>query len=79
MKSLLAAGTVLIALAGPAFASECPTLIQKAEEALNTTSLDEATKNKVMEHIAQAKSEHEAGQHTASLVTLKDTMQLLGM
>ena len=79
MKSLLAAGTILIALAGPALASECPTLIQKAEEALNTSSLDEAAKAKISEHIAQAKSEHEAGQHDASLATLKDTMQLLGM
>ena len=79
MKSLSATGTVLIALAGPAFASECPTLIRKAEEALNTASLDEAAKTKVSEHIAQAKSEHEAGQHGASLATLKDTMQLLGM
>ena len=79
MKSLLAAGTILIALAAPAFANECPTLIQKAEEALTTANLDEAAKTKVTEHIAQAKSEHEAGQHDASLATLKDTMQLLGM
>ena len=78
MKSLLAAGTILIALAGPAFASECPAQIQKAEEALNTSSLDEAAKTKISEHIAQAKSEHEAGQHDASLATLKHTMQLLG-
>lgn len=79
MKSLLAAGTILIALAAPAFASECPTQIQKAEEALQTSTLDDAAKAKITEHIAQAKSQHEAGDHTASLATLKDTMQLLGM
>lgn len=79
MKSILVAGTVLIALAGPAFASECPTLILKAEEAMKTATLDEAAMNKINEHIAKAKSEHEAGQHDASLATLKDTMQLLGM
>ena len=79
MKSLLAAGAVLSALAGPALANECPMLIQKSEEALKTSSLDEAGKTKVMEHIAKAKSEHEAGQHEESAATLKDTMQLLCM
>ena len=56
MKSLLAAGTILIALAGPALASECPTLIQKAEEAMKAATLDEAAMNKVME---------QAGEHAA--------------
>ena len=42
MKSMLAAGTILIALAGPAFANECPALIQQSEEALKTSTADEA-------------------------------------
>ena len=79
MKSLLAAGTVLIALAGPAFANECPTQIKKAQDALNTSTLDEAAKTKITEHIATAQSQHDSGQHDESLATLKDTMQLLGI
>ena len=34
IKSLFAAGTIIVALAGSAFASSCPTLAAKAEEAL---------------------------------------------
>lgn len=79
MKSFMFAGAILFALVGPALANQCPTLIQKAEGAMNTATLDDAAKTKVMEHIAKAKSEHEAGQHDASEATLKDTMQLLGM
>lgn len=79
MKSLLAAGTILIALAGPAFANECPALVQQSEEALKTSTADEAMKARIAEHIAKAKSEHESGDHAASLATLKDTMQLLGV
>ena len=79
MKSLLAATAIAAMLVGPAFAGECPTRVQKAEEALKTATFDDAKKTKITEHIAQAKSEHDAGKHDASLVTLKDTFQLLGI
>lgn len=79
MKLLLAATAITVWLVGPAFAGECPTRIQKAEEALNSSTFDDAKKAKIAEHIAQAKMQHEASNHDASLVTLKDTFQLLGM
>ncbi len=63
IKSLLAAGTILVALAGPAFAHQCPSLAAKAEEALKTTTVDDATKAKVTELIATGMSQHEAGKH----------------
>ncbi|MFN0195069.1 MAG: hypothetical protein ACKVP5_24340 [Aestuariivirga sp.] len=79
MKSLLAAGTILFALASPALASQCPTLIMKAEEAMKSASLDDAKSKKIMDHITQAKAEHDAGKHDEAVVTAKDALQLLGM
>ncbi len=69
----------MLAFAGQAFASECPTLIQKAEEALKTATLDEAMTKKISDHIVQAKAEHEGGKHAEAVVTAKDAIQLLGM
>ena len=60
IKSLLVTGTILAALAGPAFAGSCPTLAAKAEEALKTATLDDATKAKVTELITTGKASHEA-------------------
>ena len=79
MKSLLAAAAILIGFSVPAFANECPTLIKKAEEGLQMSSLDEAAKKKVADHIAQAKAEHDAGKHDESVATLNDAMGLLKM
>jgi hypothetical protein len=79
MKSVIAAVAILVGLTMPALASECPDLIKKAEEGLNMSTLDEAGKNKVSEHIAEAKSQHEAGQHQQAMATLKDAMSLLKM
>ncbi len=79
IKSLLAAGTILVALAGPVLASQCPTLILKAEEAMKTATLDDATKTKVTELIATGKSEHDAGKHAESEAALNEALKLLGM
>lgn len=79
MKSLLTAAVVLAGLAVPAFAGECPALVQKAEEAMNAATLDEAMMNKVMEHIALGKTQHDESKHGESVATLKDALQLLGV
>lgn len=78
MKSFFVAATIFVALATPSFAGECPALIQKAEEAMKAATLDEAAMNKVNEHIALGKSQHEEGKHEESVATLKDALQLLG-
>jgi hypothetical protein len=79
IKSLLAAGTILMALAGPALASQCPTLAAKAEEALKTATLDDATKAKVAELISTGKASHEAGNHAESEAQLGEALKLLGL
>ena len=77
MKSLFAAAVIVISLSAPAFASECPSLIMKAEEAMKAATLDDAMLKKVMDHIAQGKAEHEAGKHAESVVTLNDALKLI--
>ena len=79
IKSLFAVGTILVALAGPVFASQCPALILKAEEALKTTTVDDATKAKVLELVATGKSEHDAGKHAESEAALNEALKLLGI
>ena len=79
MKSLLAAGTILLALAGPAFANQCPALIMKAEEAMKTATLDDATKATVTADIAEGKVLHDAGKHGESVAKLNEALKLLGM
>jgi hypothetical protein len=79
IKSLLATGAILAALAGPAFANQCPTLAAKAEEALKTSTLDDAGKAKVTELIATGKAEHAAGKHPESEAALNEALKLLGV
>lgn len=79
MKSFYLAAALLAGLASPSFASECPALIQKAEEALKAATLDEAMTNKVTEHITLAKAQHDEGKHVESVATLNDALQLLGV
>ena len=79
IKSLLAAGTILVALAGPAFASQCPTLAAKAEEALKTSTLDDAGKAKVTELIATGMAQHDGRQSRGIRGHLGEALKLLGI
>lgn len=77
MKSLIAAAAIIVSLSAPAFASECPSLIKNAEEAMKAATLDDAKTKKIMEHIATAKAEHEAGKHVESIAILNDALKLI--
>jgi hypothetical protein len=79
MKKLLLAAILSSALAGPAFAHQCPSLMAKIDEAMTTTTVDDATKAQVMDLYAKGKAEHEAGQHDESEADLMAAMKLLGI
>lgn len=79
MKSLLAAAAILSALSVPAFAAECPALIEQAEANLKMSTQDDATKQRINEHITQARAEHDAGKHAESAATAKDALSLIKM
>lgn len=67
-----------LALATPAFANQCPTLMNKIDDAMKTAQLDDPTKTQVMELYNKGKAEHEAGDHTASEADLNAALKLLG-
>lgn len=80
MKAILTAGVMLGLLAAPALANECPTLIKKAQDALQSMSgMDDAMMKKVKDHIAKAQAEHDAGKHDEAVATANDALKLLKM
>ena len=79
MKKLILAALMTAALAVPAFANQCPAIMAKIDEAMKTATVDDATKAKITELSARGKTEHDAGDHAASVATLNEAMALLGM
>ncbi|WP_373504724.1 hypothetical protein [Aestuariivirga sp.] len=79
MKTYLLAALMTFALTGSALANQCPTLMQKIDAAMASTTVDEATKAKVMDLYNKGKTEHEAGDHAASERDLGEAMKLLGI
>lgn len=79
MKRLLLTAATLVVLTSGAHAGQCPSLVQKVDEALKTAQLSEADKAKVMELRSKGESQHAAGQHAESVASLNEALQALGM
>ena len=75
-KTLIIAS--FLALATPAFATHCPTLMMKIDEAMKTAQLDDAKKAQVMDLYNKGKAEHEAGDHAQSEADLNEALKILG-
>jgi hypothetical protein len=68
---------LVLAVAGPLSAFQCPTLIQKVNgEACNR--FDDAS-NTARQLAAQAEALHKAGKHEESVAKAKEAMKLLGI
>lgn len=79
MKKLFLAAALTLALATPAFANMCPSLMAKIDEAMKTATVDDATKTQILDLYNKGKTEHEAGNHDASVTDLNAALKLLGM
>lgn len=79
MKKFVLAAALIAALATPALAMKCPSIMKKIDAAMATTQVDEATKTKVMALYDKGKAEHAAGDHDASIADLTEALKLLGM
>ena len=79
MKKLIITAALIAALATPALAHQCPTLMKKIDEAMATAQVDDATKTQIMALYDKGKAEHEAGDHDASVTDLNAALKLLGM
>ncbi len=79
MKKFVLAAALVAALATPALAVKCPSIMKKIDAAMATAQVDEATKTEVMALYEKGKAEHAAGDHAASEVDLNEALKLLGM
>lgn len=79
MKKIIIAAALVAALATPALANKCPSIMKKIDAAMATTQVDEATKTKVMALYEKGKAEHASGDHAASEADLNEALKLLGM
>jgi hypothetical protein len=75
-KTLILAS--FLALATPAFANQCPTLMNKIDAAMKTAQLDDAKKAQVMDLYNKGKAAHESGDHAASEASLNEALKILG-
>ena len=79
MKALLAAAALTVSLAAPAFAFQCPRDVAKIDAALQTASLSDDQKAEVMRLRDEGERQHQAGQHQASVDTLAQAKEILGI
>lgn len=78
LKPILTATALSIALAAPAFASQCPSLMKDVDAALEANApADEQTLQQVKDLRAEGEALHEAGQHDASVDTLQKALALI--
>ena len=68
---------LLLVLAGPASASQCPTLWKQIDEKLQTAQLSEADKAKVAELRQRGEQLHTSGDHAGSEAALNEALALL--
>ncbi|UUP17518.1 hypothetical protein [Nitratireductor thuwali] len=78
LRTLLLAAA-LFAFPASALAHSCPAEMAAIDAALETASLSEDDKAKVMELRARGEAEHQAGNHDASMATLGEAKALLGI
>ncbi len=79
MKKLILAGAAVLALSVSAFANQCPADMAAIDKAMETASLSDADKAKVMELRKQGEELHTTGKHDESVKVLGEAKKLLGM
>jgi uncharacterized membrane protein len=79
MKALISAAALTFALAGPAFAFQCPADIAAIDAALQTATLTDAERAQVTELRDEGERLHAAGQHQDSVDTLAQAKEILGI
>ena len=76
MQRIFAAALLLV-LAGPASANQCPTLWKQIDERLQTAQLSEADKAKVADLRQRGEQLHASGDHAGSEAALNEALALL--
>ena len=79
MRSLLIVAATAFALTGPALASQCPALMQQVDAAMETATLSEENKARVMELRESGEAAHAAGDHAKSEADLNEALGIINM
>lgn len=79
MKKTILAAMLLGFAAAPVMAGQCPSLIQKIDEAMAASTADDATKAKIKELRDKAQTEHDGGNHDQSVADAGEALKMLGM
>ena len=76
---ILATSALIIALATPGFAFQCPADMAAIDAAIENANIGEEDMARVKELRATGEAEHEAGNHQASVDALAEAKALLGL
>jgi hypothetical protein len=78
LRSMLVALSLLV-LPATAFANQCPAMMAEIDAALQTASLSDEDRARVVELRTQGEEQHQAGDHAASEATLAEAKTILGI
>lgn len=79
IRKVLLSTTLVMLMAGPAFASSCPKHMAAIDAALPTSKLADADKANVMKMRTKGEMQHKSGDHAGSVKTLMEAKKILGM
>jgi hypothetical protein len=81
MKKIIISAFVLSAAlnAGTALAGSCPMDLRQIDSAIETSTLDIATMDQVKALRTQSEALHKSGDHSASVDTLREAKDILGI
>lgn len=79
MKKFLIVATAAFALAGPAYANQCPQLMQQVDAAMQTTTASDEDKARAMELRESGEAAHAAGDHAKAEADLNEALEILQM
>ena len=68
---------LVVAVGGPAFANQCPTLIKQANDKIATMDQSSDTVKKAKELVAEADRLHKAGNHSESVAKAQAALATL--
>ena len=77
MQKVLIIAAVVLGLATPAFASQCPSMMNAINAALETATLSAEDKAKVEELLAEGEQLHNDGKHDESVEVLSEAKEIL--
>ncbi len=79
LKVSLVAGVLVVVLAGPAAAFQCPLLIKQLSDAVETMNASEPKVKEGRQLIGEAKRLHETGKHADAIATAEKAARVLGV